>query len=194
MKLLEVIRRVSEQLDKENCKYCLIGGHAASLYRSQERFTRDVDFALIAKPRSASQETAKRALKHLGFEPTLGFIPNSQEEGRRKGICMVTGGRDDTKEQGIIDILLPELPWLADAVERAQHNIIDLGKFRIPVITPEDLIVAKCYALKNSPDRFQDLDDLKHILTEVKDLDADYLREQLRKFGLEIPKVLKKYR
>ena len=62
--------------------------------------------------------------------------------------------------KGIIDLLLSVLPWIEGAVARAQHNSIDLGFARVPVITPEDLRAAKCAALGNSPDRFQDLDDL----------------------------------
>jgi hypothetical protein len=63
----------------------------------------------------------------------------------------------------------------------------------VPTIPPEDLIVAKCYALNNSPDRFQDLDDLKEIFTAVSDLDLDYVNQQLGMLNVSIPESIKKY-
>jgi hypothetical protein len=63
----------------------------------------------------------------------------------------------------------------------------------VPVITPEDLIVAKCFAFRNSPDRFQDLDDLKALLTHVKNLDVDYLRRQMEAYSLEVPEPVRKF-
>lgn len=57
--------------------------------------------------------------------------------------------------------------------------------------TPEDLIIAKCYALSGSPDRFQDLDDIREIFCAVTDLDLEYLSRKLNQFSLIIPKILK---
>lgn len=61
------------------------------------------------------------------------------------------------------------------------------------MITPEDLILAKCYALNNSPDRFQDLDDIKEIFAGVKDLDIDYLQMNLKALSLTLPELVRKY-
>ena len=193
MKLLEVIKRINRVLDKEKCHYCLIGGHAASLYRSQERFTKDVDFALLASSLSVSSKIAQKAIARLGIKPILAFIPRSKNEKQRKSVCMITSTPANGEIKGIIDILLPDLPWVKSAVERAQYNKIDLGFAKVPVITPEDLIIAKAYALNNAPDRFQDLDDIKEIFENIPDLDFDYLRETLRELDIAIPSQLKKY-
>jgi hypothetical protein len=106
---------------------------------------------------------------------------------------MVTSQPEEGEVAGLVDILLPGLPWVPAAVARAQHNIIDLGFADVPVITPEDLIVAKCFAVRNAPDRFQDLDDLKELLTHVKDLDIDYTRRALQLHGLAIPEPVRKF-
>ncbi len=193
MKLLEIIKRMARAFNKERCEYCLIGGHAASLYRSRERFTRDVDFALVAKPARASQKIALKAIESIGLKPVLGFIPAGKNEHTRKSIRLVTSAPAKGSTTGIVDILLPELPWIPEAVKRAQYNLVDLGFAEVPVITPEDLILAKSYALHNSPDRFQDLDDLKEIMTNIKDLDFDYVRERLRVLQLKIPAAVRKY-
>lgn len=190
LKILKQAVCVFEELE---CKYCLVGGHAASLYRTQERLTRDVDFALVADPLSDSRKIAEKAIKSLGLKVMLGFIPTGPHESQRNAICMITSKPEANEAKGIIDILLPELPWVVQAVQRAEHNKINLGFANVPVITPEDLILAKCYALRNSPDRFQDLDDIKEIFQGVSDLDLDYLSENLTKLKLSIPKVLKKY-
>jgi hypothetical protein len=100
---------------------------------------------------------------------------------------MITSAPMTGDMKGLIDILLPDLPWVRKAVERAQHNRLNLGFAAVPVITPEDLIIAKCYSLRNSPDRFQDLDDLKEILMSVEDLDRDYLEISLQALGLVVP-------
>jgi len=190
---LRTLKQAVKAFKKLGCRYCLIGGHAASLYRSQERLTKDVDFALVAEPLADSRSLAEQVIKTMGLIPMLGFIPAGSKEPKRKAICMVTSRPPPNESKGLIDILLPELPWLSQAVERAQHNKIDLGFDVVPVITPEDLVLAKSYALNNAPDRFQDLDDLKEIFGNVKDLDLDYLRHNLGKLKLKIPELVREF-
>lgn len=191
---LRILRKVALILKKfEDCSYCLIGGHAASLYRKNERFTKDIDFAFVSSNLEKSKDYALECIEALGMTSVLGFIPAEPKESKRKSVCMVTCEAADGETKGIIDILLPELPWIKQSVERAQLNLIDLGFAKVPVITPEDLIIAKCYALRNNPDRFQDLDDIKEIFEGVPDLDWNYLSQQLKKFKLKIPKQVKKY-
>lgn len=188
---LGVLKQAAAEFKRHNCRYCLIGGHAASLYRRTERVTRDVDFAIVGIPPEHSQNVAEEVLRGIGFEPVLGFIPGARDEKKPGELSLVTSAPADGELTGIIDILLPKLPWIADAVARAQSNKIDLGFARVPVIAPEDLIIAKCYALRSAPDRFQDLDDLKEIFTSTIQLDLDYVALKLEALGLTIPKVLR---
>lgn len=190
---LKILKQAVKVFEELRCKYCLVGGHAASLYRSQARLTRDVDFAIMATPPSASRKLAEQVIVSMGLEPIPGFIPHGSKEKNRKTVCMVMSTPAKHETKGLIDILLPELPWLAQAVERAQYNRIDLGFAAVPVITPEDLILAKCYAVNNSPDRFQDLDDLKEIFENVSDLDIDYLDQNLTALTLSIPEPVRKF-
>lgn len=187
---LQALKKMVAVLSEQPCHFCLIGGHAASLYRSQERFTRDVDFAIVGIPRTSSRVIAENSIKQVGLRPMIGFIPAGPRESKRKGICLITSEPSESELTGLIDILLPELPWIPQAVDRAQSNLLDLGFAKVPVITPEDLIIAKCYALANAPDRFQDLDDLKCLFRDVTDLDSDYLKSRFAVLGLSIPGVL----
>lgn len=188
---LIALKKTAAALSKLPCRFCLIGGHAASLYRAQERFTRDVDFAVVATEKGRSRAVAESAIKALGMKPVAGFIPHRQEKPSRSTVCMVTSQPAAGELTGMVDILLPEISWVVEAVERAQHNKMDLGFAMVPVITPEDLIIAKCQSVANVPDRFQDLDDLKQLFKDVEDLDIDYIRRRLQELSLVIPKALK---
>lgn len=193
MKLLTILNKVVKTLEKLECQYCLIGGYAASIYRNQERLTHDIDFALVANDISKSKSIAEKCIKGIGLKPMVGIIPIGEHEPQRKNVSMITSESISGDIKGSIDIILPELPWVQFSVQRAQYNIINLGFIKIPVITPEDIIISKCYALRNNPDRFKDLDDIKEIFIGVKDLDLDYLEAKLDELALSIPKVLKKY-
>ena len=190
---LQALKRTVAALSELPCRFCLVGGHAASLYRSQERFTKDVDFALVADAKGKSRVIASQAIKKLGMKPVAGFMVLGDTERRERALCMVTSEPPASELTGLVDILLPEVPWVLDAVGRAQDNLIDLGFAKVPVITPEDLILAKCYAVRNSPDRFQDLDDLKQLFKDVRDLDTDYLRRRLVELKLTIPDQIKQF-
>jgi hypothetical protein len=124
------------------------------------------------------------------MKPMLGVIPVGKGERERSSVCMITSEPREGELTGILDILLPDVPWVQEAVERAQSNFIDLGFAMVPVITPEDLIVAKCLSVRNAPDRFQDLDDLKQLFRDVKDLDFDYLRRRFHELSLVIPDAI----
>ncbi len=171
----------------------MVGGHAASLYRSQERFTKDVDFAVVGSPKTRSREVAESAVRALGMKPMVGVIPLGRGERERSSVCMITSEPRAGEITGIVDILLPDVSWVQEAVERAQSNLIDLGFAMVPIITPENLIVARCLAVTNVPDRFQDLDDLKQLFKDVKDLDFDYLRRRLHELSLVIPPVIRPF-
>ena len=190
---LQALKKTVAALSELPCRFCLVGGHAASLYRSQERFTKDVDFALVADAKGKSRAIASQAIEKLGMKPVAGFMVLGDTEKSQRALCMVTSEPPASELTGLVDILLPEVPWVLDAVGRAQDNLIDLGFAKVPVITAEDLILAKCYAVRNSPDRFQDLDDLKELFKDVQDLDTDYLRRRLVELKQTIPEHVKQF-
>ena len=190
---LSALKKTVAALTQLPCRFCLVGGHAASLYRSQERFTRDVDFAVVASPKVKSRAVAEKAIEALGLKPVVGVIPLGKKEPKRPAVCMITSEPAAQELTGLVDILLPEVPWVPEAVERAQSNVLNLGFADVPVITPEDLILAKCLSAANEPDRFQDLDDIKQLFKDVKDLDIDYLRRRLHELSLVIPEPVRAF-
>ena len=190
---LSALKQTVAALTQLPCRFCLVGGHAASLYRSQERFTRDVDFAVVASPKVKSRAVAEKAIEALGLKPVVGVIPLGKKEPKCPAVCMITSEPAAQELTGLVDILLPEVPWVPEAVERAQSNVLNLGFAEVPVITPEDLILAKCLSAANEPDRFQDLDDIKQLFKDVKDLDIDYLRRRLHELSLVIPEPVRAF-
>lgn len=186
---LKALKAAVAAFEERKCRYCLIGGHAASLYRINERVTKDVDFALVAAVEKESRKQAEEIIKALGLRPTVGFIPGIKNRPGR--ISLITSAPQAGALTGIIDILLPEQPWVVGAIERAQYNRLDLVFAKVPVITPEDLVIAKAFALQGAPDRFQDLDDIKEIFLALPTIDTEYIRGRLQEFEVRLPKILR---
>lgn len=100
-------------------------------------------------------------------------------------------GRVDNNERYTgVDFFLPVLPWVNEAVTRAQANMLDFGFALLPTVTVEDLLIAKLFALQGSAERAIDLDDIQSILRSKLELDWVYLKEKISKFKLKVPKEM----
>ena len=136
-------------------------------------------------------------IRSLGLEPTLirkadleGGPLFAAKRGRSKPYIVAGRGGKDSSTIGL-DFILPAIPWFGPALMRAEQNLIDFGFAQVPCLTVEDLIVAKLFALKNDPSRFNDLDDLKSIFFAGHELDLPYLSGQMRRLEITVPKLLK---
>ena len=170
----------------------MAGGFAAGLYRTEPRLTLDIDFVLAAD--DAVEKLAVEIVESLGLkagivrEADLAGGPHFAIRKRSTLPCMVVGRfSDDPRGKGV-DVLLPTLEWVAGAVDRAQHNNVDFGFDTVPTITLEDCIISKLFALRASPIRAKDLDDLQSIFAAPHEIDTAYLAGQMKRFGLVIPK------
>ena len=86
-----------------------------------------------------------------------------------------------------MDFLLPIMSWVPNAVRRAQTNLLNLGFGAIPVITVEDLIIAKLVALFGRSSREKDMDDLEVIFEYQRNIDFQYLSSQMKLLGISVP-------
>ena len=193
MNLKEFFKQVVALLKKERVRFALAGGLVSSIYRAEERLTKDLDFVILSV--SDTEKTAIRIIRSLKLEPTL--IRKADLEGgplfaikRGRSKPYIVAGRGGKDSIGL-DFILPAMPWFEPALTRAEQNNIDFGFDKVPCLTVEDLIVAKFFALKNDQTRFNDLDDLKSIFLAGHELDLPYLSGQMRKFELTVPKPLK---
>lgn len=158
MRILQSLKRTIELLTPWEGSYAICGGVAACLYRETPRYTGDIDIAIIDSSSKSAHEIAETVLKGLGYEPIVGFVTNHRGELMQQ-VALVVGREADQSKYSGIDFLLPVLDWVEPAVRRAQHNKLDFGFAQIASLTPEDLIVAKLFALQGAPERTHDLDE-----------------------------------
>mgnify|MGYP001575718277 CR=1 FL=1 len=191
MILISFLKNVVELLQKENVRFAVAGGMAASLYRLEERTTKDLDFLIFVEGKS--EQKAQEIIGRFNLNATL--VRRANLEGgplhaikRNSTEPMIVVGRKE-KEIGL-DFILPTMPWFENALNRAEHNVIDFGPVKAPTLKVEDVIIAKLYAVKNSSSRFQDLDDLKSIFEAGRVLDLNYLDDEMRRLDLKLPKQI----
>lgn len=186
---LSLLKSLTKKFSQENEQWALAGGLAASVYRDRPRLTNDIDIAFLPYDRERAVERAEALLAGLGLKTSLGWIsaPNNELS---KPVALVIGQASDDASQPSVDLLLPVFPWLEPSVLRAQANLLDFGFGPIPTLTPEDVIIAKCFALQLSPERLLDEDDIRSILAAKLELQTDYLQTTLKQLGIQTPRCL----
>jgi hypothetical protein len=186
---LKLLKLISEKLAQYTGHYAVAGGLAASFYRSKPRMTNDVDIALFVDNTAQSKATAIEIIEAIGYDAAFGWI-SSSENNSQDPVALVIGRENKEEFESTIDFLLPALPWVENAVIRAQDNLIDFGFRKIPTLTPEDIITAKAFAVSIKNTRFQDLDDIQSIFAAENDLDIPYLVSEFKRLKLSLPKEL----
>jgi hypothetical protein len=184
---LELLHSLAQPLDDFSGRYAVAGGLAASFYRDRPRLTNDVDIAFDTGSYESSKTNAEKILHRLGLKTSMGWIAEAGEKLARP--CALIIGHATGEEYGAtIDFLLPAFPWLSAAVERAQDNLINYGFARLPTILPEDVIIAKAFAVSVEANRFKDLDDLQAIFRRASNsLDVQLLTKELERLSLSLP-------
>lgn len=189
MKLFDLFPKAVQRLREREIPFAVAGGFAAGLYRNEPRVTMDVDLC-IALDRDA-ETIAKEILTELHLIP--GTIRAADLAGgplfaikRKNTPVVMLVGRSAGKTNDGIDLLLPSLPWVRNAIERARTNLADFGFGPIPVLRVEDLILSKLVALQGKV-RAKDLDDLQSIIDSNRELDFAYLRRQIQAMNLKVP-------
>lgn len=196
MNIQEFLKKVVGELKRRNIRFGIAGGLVASIYRAEERFTKDLDFLIFSE--SKTQTVAEEIIKFFGLTPFT--IRKADLEGgplfavkKKNTSPYIIVGRDKNDPEKIgLDFILPEMPWFQNALDRAEQNKIDFGFDKIPCLTVEDVIIAKFYSYKNDQSRFNDLDDLKSIFSAKHALDLVYLSGQMQRLALKVPKLIQK--
>ena len=184
MTLLERLQQVTTLLQQRGCTFAVAGGIVASIYRTTERATRDLDLLLLASRDSSA--VAKDILRSLGLEPAevraheLSRKPAMNKRGQP--VVLVVGRSTKDPSAIGVDFLLPPFSWFSAALERAQHHQLDFGFARLPAITIEDMLIAKAVA-----GRPKDVDDINSIFESGADLDLGYLCQRLSELQIKLP-------
>ena len=187
--LIDRLKIAAKKLNSMKLRYALAGGLAASIYRKQPRLTQDIDFAILSASYKRARAMADKILLSMDLKPILGWADQSRTKAKRN-VAFVLGRPRAESKAGAVDIILPCLPWVKRAVTRAQSNVIDFGGVLVPTLTPEDVIIAKAFALQSDPLRFQDLDDIKEILLGPTEIDLTYIVSEFERLSLVLPKEL----
>lgn len=191
MKLEALFKSTVRELTERRIMFAVAGGFATGLYRREPRVTMDIDISILTESRAL--QAAQEVIRAVGLEPGIareadpaGGPMFTIRRGRTKP-CMVVG-RPPGDPSGGVDILLPAIPWVENAVGRAQDNKVDFGFGPVPALTLEDAILSKLWALTSAQLRAKDLDDIQSIFEGEYEPDLAYLSGQMRRLELTVPR------
>jgi hypothetical protein len=162
----------AEVLARHGIKYAVIGGMAAG-YRSQPRFTRDVDFLL-----SVPQIALPPVLEELADRSFSFDLLTTIREWNQENMTVLS-------YRGIrVDWLKPVIPAYTHVLERATEEFW-LGS-RICVASAEGLILLKLLAF-----RLQDQLDIEHLVAANRDdLDIAWIKDEWQMLaGMDDPRM-----
>ena len=143
-----------DELFGTDCRWSVVGGHAANVYRRESRLTMDVDL-LVALGTRSMRDTA------AAFVDNGWTIRTMDPQG---WLLRVTH-----PNFGDMDVIASETAYQAEALRRARPVDLGHGRF-VRVLSPEDVIIHKLIA-----DRAKDDADIEDILCGDCVLDWDYL-------------------
>jgi predicted nucleotidyltransferase len=162
-----LIRKVAEQLDKENIPYMIIGGQAVLIY-GRPRLTRDIDitlgvdtdkFSLIDK---VCNQLKLRLLveKPEDFAVKTKVLPAEEQESKIR-----------------VDFVFSFTQYEAQAIKNAKR--VQVGDYPVNFASREDVIIHKMVA-----GRAVDEEDVKSILAKKSQtIDLEYIRKWLSEFA-----------
>jgi len=162
--LLEALRAVQEVLDGEDLRWFVFGAQAVVVY-GRPRLTADVDVTLEAS-----------------LEETLALLPILARHGFEARTPKPQEFLHSTRVLPLVHVssgLAVDVVVAGPGIEEeflAHRRFVDLGGLKVPVISPEDLVVTKVLA-----GRPKDLEDVEGVLREQKGkLNLDRSRQFLR--------------
>jgi hypothetical protein len=161
--LIESFILFNRFLQKNDIRYCLIGGLAAG-YWGEPRFTRDMDFTVHT-------HTGKLA-PFIDLLKKGGFVITEKGEGQVQVLA-----KGPLTFQA--DIILAETEYQDWVVQRAVTH--PMFSVQVPICSAEDLVILKLIA-----NRRQDLLDIESVMSHQKKiLDIDYLKKWISFWDLE---------
>jgi len=169
---LEVLKIVTERLNKANIPYMISGSIAANYY-TVPRMTRDVDIVVELKQGDID--------KFVGLFEDDFYVDREmiKSEVSRQGIFNLIHSQYIIK----IDFIIKKSSAYQQAAFSRRKDILIEG---CPMwfISAEDLVISKLIWAKNSHSEMQ-LKDVRNLTETVSNLDLKYVNNWLRELGLE---------
>lgn len=173
--LVRSLETLLKFLREAHVKHIVIGGVAAGLL-GKPRFTADIDTLIFLK-----EDALKDFLKKAEKQGIIPRIENALDFARSKRVLLLKH-----KATGVnIDLSLGILPFEIESLKRA--IVFNLGNLKIPLPTPEDIIIMKAVA-----HRPIDLQDIKNILLVNPGVDTNRIIDWVKEFAkvLDTPEIL----
>lgn len=157
------LRRIASDLDTSRVRWALVGGFAVSV-RTEPRFTRDVDVAVIVDDDPAAERLVD-SLTRLGYR--LDAIVEQDAVGRLATARMIAPG--DVHLGVVVDVLFAAAGIEAEIVAAAE--VLDvLPDLSMPVATAGHLVALKLLA-RDDETRPQDAADLRALRSVLDAVD-----------------------
>ncbi len=193
MNIVKTLEKIVCVLENRNINYALAGGLASNIYRKDMRLTQDIDFAVALGINEIN--IGKKALQEINLQVGVvhegDLLGSPFRRSRKKTKAQILVGRNPKlKNQVGVDLILSTMPWVMEAITRAQKNKIKIFEKSYPALTIEDFVISKLYALGHQK-RYKDLDDLEQVLGNNQNFDITYLAGRMDALNLPIPKDLR---
>lgn len=147
-------------------RWYIFGAQAAVAY-GRPRMTADVD--VTVDPGRTSTLTLVDALAGAGFDLRIDLGEDFLREARLLPLVHRATAMP-------VDVMLASTSLHSEFLARSR--LVTIGSVRVPMISPEDLLVTKILA-----GRPKDLEDSRGVLLEQRDLDLDHVRALLGELG-----------
>jgi predicted nucleotidyltransferase len=163
----KLIKRIAQQLDRDQIPYMIIGGQAVLLYGSP-RLTRDIDITL-------GIDTDKFALiERLCKKLNLKILPKNPRDFARETKVLPA---EETKLRIRIDFIFSFTLYEKLAIKRGKSVLLD--SYSVKFASCEDVIIHKMFA-----GRAVDEEDVRNILIKNRDsINLKYIKRWLLEFS-----------
>lgn len=169
---LDVLKLVVQSLDQREIPYMITGSIAANFY-TVPRMTRDIDIVIELNAQKIDQV-------YEAFEDEFYIDKDVIAEA--------------VERQSTFNIIHNETLVKVDFMVRneSEYQRLEFNRRRsvvveevpLSIISPEDLVISKLLWAKESRSEVQ-LNDVRNVLEDVKDIDEEYLEKWVGELGLE---------
>ena len=162
---VELLIRITRELDKNSIPYMIIGGQAVLLY-GEPRLTKDIDITLGVSVDKLNE--LLKIIKKIELIPLPSNIKNFTE---KTFVLPVK----DIKTNIRVDFIFSQTSYEKQAIKRA--NPVNLKNAILKFASIEDLIIHKIFA-----GRPRDLEDVKTIMIKNPNFNKKYIKKWLMEF------------
>lgn len=168
---LEVLKTVSDRLNKAHLPYMITGSIAANFY-AVPRMTRDIDIVVELHERGADKIVSI-------FQDDFYVEPESVSQAIRKKDMFNIIHNDFIVK---VDFIVRKASDYRE-LEFSRRREVEIEGVKMWIVSPEDLVLSKLFWAKESLSELQ-LGDVRNILDGVSDIDVEYIKKWVGILGL----------